>query len=263
MRAYSAIFSARFRMLLQYRAAAVAGFGTQLFWGLIRVMIFTAFYRSSTAEHPMTLEQTITYIWLGQALFAMLPFNVGPEIRQIIREGTVAYDLLKPIDLYNFWYVRALAQRTAPPFLRSIPMFIIAGLFFGMQMPASFAAGAAWAVAMVTALLLGVAIQTLMHISTLWTISGEGISRLVPGFAYIFGGLIVPLMLFPEWAQRILLFLPFAGIFDLPSRLYMGILPPEGIFAVLLHQISWLVVLVLIGRYYMSRASRILVIQGG
>ena len=26
--------SARFRMLLQYRAAALAGFGTQFFWGL-------------------------------------------------------------------------------------------------------------------------------------------------------------------------------------------------------------------------------------
>ncbi len=52
--AYCAILSARFRMLLQYRAAAFAGFVTQLFWGLIRVMIFSAFYRSSNAPQPMT-----------------------------------------------------------------------------------------------------------------------------------------------------------------------------------------------------------------
>ena len=35
MRAYAAIFGARFRVLLAYRAAAAAGLTTQLFWGLI------------------------------------------------------------------------------------------------------------------------------------------------------------------------------------------------------------------------------------
>ena len=34
---YLAIFGARFRMMLQYRAAALAGMATQLFLGLIRV----------------------------------------------------------------------------------------------------------------------------------------------------------------------------------------------------------------------------------
>ena len=46
MRPYWAVFSARFRVLLQYRVAALAGCGTQLFWGLIRMM---SFYESSTA----------------------------------------------------------------------------------------------------------------------------------------------------------------------------------------------------------------------
>jgi ABC-2 type transport system permease protein len=263
VRAYYAIFSARFRTLLQYRAAAFAGFGTQLFWGLIRVMILTAFYRSSTAEQPMSLEQTVTYIWLGQAFFAMLPFNVGPDIRQLVREGTVAYDLLRPIDLYGFWYMRALALRTAPPLLRSIPIFILAGLFFGMQPPDSFASGVAWVFAMAGAIILGVAMSTLINISVLWTISGEGISRLITALFFIFGGMIVPLMLFPDWAQKILLLLPFSGIIDTPFRIYMGIIPPEGIAWVLAHQLLWSLVFVLTGRYMVSRATRILTIQGG
>jgi len=49
MQPYLAILSARFRTLLQYRVAGLAGIGTQLFWGLIRVMIFDAFYRSTVA----------------------------------------------------------------------------------------------------------------------------------------------------------------------------------------------------------------------
>ncbi len=48
MTPYLAVFSARIRMLLQYRAAAMAGMATQIFWGWIRVMIFAAFHRRRT-----------------------------------------------------------------------------------------------------------------------------------------------------------------------------------------------------------------------
>ena len=50
IRGYLSIFSAKFRTLLQYRAAALAGCGTQLFWGVIRMMIFEGFYRSSSQD---------------------------------------------------------------------------------------------------------------------------------------------------------------------------------------------------------------------
>ena len=45
---YRAVVSARYRMLLQYRAAAFAGLVTQCFWGAIRLMIVAAFYAAST-----------------------------------------------------------------------------------------------------------------------------------------------------------------------------------------------------------------------
>jgi hypothetical protein len=70
-------------MLLQYRAAAVAGFGTQVFWGLMRIMIFEAFYRSSSADQPMTFPQVVTYVWLGQAMLAMFPWNVDADIPRL------------------------------------------------------------------------------------------------------------------------------------------------------------------------------------
>jgi ABC-2 type transport system permease protein len=83
MSAYAAILRARFRTLLQYRAAAAAGFSTQLFWGLLRVMIFGAFYRSSTAPQPMSYQETVNYLWLTQALFAMLPWSVDADVRDM------------------------------------------------------------------------------------------------------------------------------------------------------------------------------------
>ncbi|MGD8832147.1 MAG: hypothetical protein PVF57_16195, partial [Pseudomonadales bacterium] len=62
LRAYLAIVAVRCKMLLQYRVAALAGVGTQLFWGFIKVMVFVAFYASAVTEPPMTLSQVLVYI---------------------------------------------------------------------------------------------------------------------------------------------------------------------------------------------------------
>jgi ABC-2 type transport system permease protein len=263
MRPYAAILSGRFRTLLQYRAAALAGIGTQVFWGLIRMMIFDAFYRSTTAPQPINLPQTITYVWLGQAMLGMLPWNVDPDIRSMIRTGSVAYELLRPVDLYALWYSRALAQRTAPTLLRSIPIFVIAGLFFGLRAPASPLSFLAWLLTTFGALLLSAAISSLLTISLLWTLSGEGVTRLAPSLIIALSGMIVPISLFPDWSQPLVRSLPFAHVVDTPFRAYLGTIPPSQAGTAFAVQVAWTIALMVFGRHLVSRAAHRLVIQGG
>jgi ABC-2 type transport system permease protein len=263
MKSYWAVVSARFRMLLQYRAAAAAGFGTQLFWGLIRVMIFEAFYRSTTAPQPMNLPEVVTYIWLGQAFLAMLPWNVDADIRAMVRSGNVAYELVRPLDLYTFWFCRALAMRAAPTLLRAVPMFVVAGLFFGMTSPPSWASVGAWAFATLGALLLSCATTTLLNISLLWTVSGDGIAVLVATGMILLSGLVVPLPLFPDWTQPVLRLLPFRGVGDTPFRLYTGHIPPDQAVAVVAHQVMWAIAFIALGHRMLGRGIRRLVVQGG
>ena len=263
MRPYWAVTVARFRMLLQYRAAALAGFGTQLFWGLIRVMIFDAFYRSSAATQPMTYSQTVTYLWMVQAMLLLIPFRGGSDIVAMIRDGTVAYELARPTDLYWYWYSRRVASTVAPLLLRSVPMFIVAGLFLGLQPPASVASAAAWLLTVVGALLLAGAFSTLMTISLLWTVSGDGIARLMLTFAWLLSGAGIPLPLLPDWSQSIIDALPFRGLMDIPFRLYSGHSPPEQVGGLIGHQLAWTAFFVLVGRWVLSRGIRRLVVQGG
>ena len=249
MRPYLAVLSARIRMLLQYRAAALAGMSTQLFWGLIRVMIFEAFYRTATQAQPMTYAEVVNYVWLGQALFALLPWTPDNDVRTMVRTGTVAYELVRPIDLYAFWYSRALANRIAPTLLRSAPLFCLALLFFGLQAPASPAAAAAWALAMVGAVLLGGALSNLVNVSLLWTIAGEGTIQMLGICIYVFSGMVIPLPLFPDVFQPILDFMPFRGLADTPFRLYMGHIPASQVWSVVGHQLAWTLALVGLGRF--------------
>ncbi len=82
-RPYLAIISARCKTLLQYRAAALAGIGTQLFWGFIKVMVFVAFFETVPEVLPMTFSQVLVYVWLGQALLVMLPPMLSkPELKE-------------------------------------------------------------------------------------------------------------------------------------------------------------------------------------
>ncbi|MBI3911829.1 MAG: ABC-2 family transporter protein [Armatimonadetes bacterium] len=263
MTPYWAVASACFRVLLQYRAAAAAGFGTQLFWGLIRVMVFDAFYRSSGAPQPMSYPQVVTYVWISQALFALLPLGPDADVRAMVRTGTVAYELLRPLDLYALWYSRALAQRTATAGMRAVPMFLVAGCFLGLQPPPTWTCAAAWAVTTAGAVLLVCAVSTLATISVLWTISGEGISRMLPILAFLFSGIMLPIPLFPDWAQPLLNFLPFRGILDTPLRLYIGHLPPGQVFGLLAHQLAWTAAFVALGRWVLARGARRLTVQGG
>jgi ABC-2 type transport system permease protein len=206
----------------------------------------------------MLFAEVVSYVWLGQALLAMLPWNADAELRAMIRSGTVAYELCRPIDLYSLWYARALAWRTAPTILRAIPMCVIATVVlpavglgeWRLASPPSTAAALAFA-------------ATLINISLLWTISGDGAVILLTTLVTFLSGMIVPIPLFPDWAQPIVLALPFAGLIDLPFRVFTGHIPPAAVLSVLQHQIVWTVALVLFGRWLLSHGIRRVVVQGG
>ncbi len=268
---YPAIIAVRFKMLLQYRAAAWAGFSTQLFWGFIKVMVFAAFFASTTLVQPMTFSQVLVYIWLGQALLALLPWNVDQEIAEQIRSGGVAYELLRPLDLYGYWFARTLAFRAAPTSLRMLPMLLVTFYLLpliGLQQwalppPVTSAAGIWFGISMVGMLALSTAFTMIMHIALMWTISGEGINRMMPGIVPVFAGLIIPLPLFPDWLQPILRWQPFRGMADVPFRIYSGHIPVADAPLEILNQWLWFFVLVGFGYWLLTRARRNLVVQGG
>jgi ABC-2 type transport system permease protein len=263
MKAYLAILYARMATLFQYRAAAFAGVATQIFWGIIRTMILTAFYAQASSSQPISLAQAIAFIWLGQALLALLPWNIDKELEAQVKNGNVFYELVRPINLYCLLYTRAFAIRTVPTIMRCIPVFMIAILFFGLSAPISWAASLAFGVSLIFGSLLSAAITTLIIISLFWTISGEGVQRLMPHVALLLSGLVVPLPLFPEWLQPFLNFQPLRGVIDIPSRLYTGVIPAQEAFYYLGFQLIWILILVGTGSWLMGRALRQVVIQGG
>lgn len=263
MRAYLAVFEGKMKVLLHYQEAAIAGVATQIFWGVIRILILLAFYRSTTTPAPISFPEVVTYIWLSQATFRLVPISVDADIAGMIRSGTVSYELVRPLDLYAFWYYRTLAGKLAPTLLRFFPVILLSGLFLGCKGPASWFAFFSWLLLTFLALLLSSAITNLMNISMLWTIAGDGISNLFMSATYLLSGQMIPLALFPEFSKKIILSLPFSGMVDLPIQFYLGRKTGHDLPEAILFEVLWLTFFVVFGRLLLQRGLKRMTSQGG
>jgi ABC-2 type transport system permease protein len=271
MRPYFAIFAARFLIMLQYRAAALAGIATQFWFGAIMIMALSAFYTGAHGSASITLAQAITYIWLGQAFLGLLPWNVDPEIALMMRTGNVAYERLRPVDTYFYWFTRAMAWRAAATLLRSLPLLFVTSVLFeylgleawSLRPPPSFDALVLFVFSMVAVVLLSSAITTLLNISVVWTISGQGINVITNSLVLILSGMVIPLPLFPDWAQLLLLLQPLAGLVDIPYRIYFAHLSAGAAIAGIALQVSWTVLFIVLGRLLLTHTMRRIQIQGG
>jgi ABC-2 type transport system permease protein len=269
-RPYLAVAGARFRLLLQYRAAALAGFITQCWWGAVKIMVLAAFF-SGSATTPMTLRQTIDYIWRAQAFLRLIPWSVDPEVTRMVRTGDVLYERLRPVDAHTFWSARAVALRTASPLLRAIPMILLAGVLFPLiglsewrlSPPAGMSAALFFAGSMVLVVALAAAISTILDIVTVATLSDRGVNTVIGPIVIIFSGNLIPLPLFPDRLQPVLALQPFAGLVDTPFRIYSGHLAGAAALAALARQAAWTLILIALGRLLMTRVMARVQVQGG
>jgi viologen exporter family transport system permease protein len=266
---YLSILRARFALMLQYRAAALAGFATQCWWGVIKIMVLAAFYAGTTAHQPLSLSQAITYVWLGQAFLALLPWAADAEISEAVESGNVAYERLRPVDTHSFWFARAAASRAGNAVLRLIPMFLLAGVILPLaglsawswRPPATPIAAALFAVSIGLTVLLSSGMTVILNIAVT-ALKTRRASNIAPVFVTPLSGMIVPLALMPAWAQCFLFWQPFAGLVDIPYRIYFGNLTGVHAFEGLAAQALWIVLTILIGRLWMDRVMARVDMQG-
>jgi len=268
---YLAAFGSRFREELQYRAAALAGLVTQVVFGFILLMVLLTFHRSADEASPMSPRQVVAYIWLGQSLFGLLPWNVEPAALAAIRSGDVVQGLLRPVGAYPWWFARAAAWRVVRTGLRSVPMatlavfvFPVVGLAgYAMPVPPSAAAAVSFAVGLGLAVWLSVALTVMIQASMFWTVSPDGVLRVVPPLVILLSGNLIPLPLLPDAAQAFLGLQPFCGLVDTPARLYTGQLTGDAALRAMGLSVFWCVALTALGAGMTRRGLRRLEVAGG
>lgn len=266
MAIYIAMFRIKFINALQYRVGALGGMATGIAWGFMEIVAFGAFYRVNPAAFPMEFSQTVSYIWMQQALLPlfMMLFWENDIINAII-EGSIVYEMVRPINLYNRWFTQASARRLASAALRCLPMLIIAFIIpepYRLHLPP---VKQLILFIFSTALSLGVVVSfsMLIYISLFYTLSPSGLGFIPAVLADFLMGSIIPLPFFPEPFRTVAELLPFAAMSNMPLRIYSGNIAGIDAYKGIVLQLFWLAAFLLIGRFSLKQALKKVVVQGG
>ena len=265
MSSYFGLFKMTFKGELQYRAKAISGVFTQVFWGLMYIYLYTAFMGGKLIE-GFSIAQMISYVWIGQAFFVLrftdLPKNCAKEIEN----GNVCYKFVRPVDLYNQWYAEHFGYKLSATLIRCVPLTIVAFLMppsMRLILPTSISSFALFAVALLIGALITSSISMITVFLTFKTMSAKGTASIINTICGVLGGMYVPLVFMPQSLQNVLNYLPFRFIMDLPARIYVGNIPPTQALKLIAIAIAWLIILVLVGKLLMKQASKNTIIQGG
>ncbi len=254
-------------MGLQYRTAALAGIATQFVWGFMEINVFYAFNQSDPAAFPMGFEQLASYIWMQQAFLALfMTWFMETEIFDSIMDGNICYELCRPIDIYDMWFARSVANRTSRALLRCVPILIVAFFLpapYALTLPPDALTFLRFIAAMVLGMTVTVAMCMLVYMLSFFTVSPQGLRIIFAMTAELFQGIVIPIPFFPPRVQKILELLPFASMENVPLRIYSGhISGGEAVRAMLL-QVFWIVALVAIGKLICGSAMKKVTLQGG
>ncbi|NMA95670.1 MAG: ABC transporter permease [Clostridiales bacterium] len=267
MKKYISLFRIRFINGLQYRAAAYAGIVTQFAWGLMEIMLYRAFYRANRAVFPMEFSQMASYVWLKQAFVALfMAWYLDNEIFMQISSGNIAYELSRPMDLYNMWFTKNMANRYARVLLRCIPILVVAIFVpkpYGLSMPPSPISFIMFLITAILGSITVVAFCMIIYINTFYTLSPSGMRSIAISITDILAGAIIPLPFFPEKVLRIVKLTPFASMQNLSFLIYSGNITGSEMWQGISLQVFHLIALIILGKVYMNRALKRVVVQGG
>lgn len=259
MKAYLTLFRLKINAGLQSRVSAISGLVTQFVWGFMNIIFFSIVNHSS-----MNQSQLTSYVWLTQAFLSLFAIWVQDnEIFQMIESGGVAYEYVRPYDLYTMWFVRSLSFRYARLFTRALPILVIASLLpieYRLSLPSSIPIFIFFIMSLVLGSLLNTSISLLMYILTIFTRKSSGVRAIFISIFDLLGGSVIPFPFFPIWLQNILKKTFFFGLQSAPFFIYVGLGSP---ISTILIQLIWLLILIVFGKILMRKALKGVEVYGG
>ncbi len=267
MKAYLSLFKMKLISVLQYRAAALAGIATQLFFGLVFIMVYLTFYESNDTAYPMEVNQLVNYLWLNQAFFALVYIWVkDKDFLSMVKNGNIAYELCRPMNFYFKWFSTMYGARIANVTLRFLPVIVIAVLLpspYNMTLPATLENFILFIVSLIISSILVTSITMIFHLVTIYTLDEKGVVSFLKVVGEIFSGGTVPIVFFPKFMQFVAKLLPFQYICDLPFRIYSGNIDLSASYMTLVGGLIWSVVIIIFGYFLSRKALSRSSVQGG
>jgi ABC-2 type transport system permease protein len=258
---YVAFAAKAFSREATYRMEVFTNVGSLLVRLYLMKAVWTALYAQNAAPAGVPLHAILTYTVVALLMSLVLEIDGTRQIREKIREGTIATDLMKPISLPLYFFSDGLGMTMLHAVL-IVPALVLSLVIVRIDVPAPHVL-AAFALSFVLGYVVNFLLNFLMNCVAFWTLETFAVQLMVRWLSDLIGGQIVPLVFFPGVLQKIVLALPFAAIYSTPLLIYLGTIKPSGYLAAMSLQVLWCAVFAALSWVVWRAAQRRVVVQGG
>ncbi len=244
-----------------YRMEVLTNVGSLVLRVYLLKCLWTALYTQNVAPINLPLHGMITYATVALLMSLILEVDGTRMIREKVREGGIATDLMKPISVPLYYFSDGIGQ-TLLHALLVIPSLLFALLIVHVDVPPA-TTFAVFIASFVIGYGVNFFLNFLMNSIAFWTLETFAVQLIVRWCSDLLSGQIIPLTFFPGLLGRLVFTLPFAAIYSTPLLIYVGVIPPSDWAGALIVQLAWLALFSGLATFVWRAASRRVVVQGG
>ena len=256
---YAAVAEIAVRQALGERSAL---FGRLAFYALV-LFIFSRLWLvvgERTTIPGATKTELLWYLALTEWVMLSFP-PVHLHIEADVRRGDIAYKLPRPIS-----YLGAQLAEEAGDFLVRVVTLGIGGFTLAFAMAGGLPADPSGLVLAVPLVLLagwvGLCFHAAIGLTSMWLQDCSPVYWIWQKAAFILGGLMLPLEIYPDWLREFALLTPFSALMHGPGRMAFG-WQPEFAGVVALKLLLWGLVATALVTWVYRRGLRTLDVNGG
>ena len=222
-----------------------------------------ALYKGRGMVGDVDADSMLTYVVISSLLSVLLITNVERRIQTSVVKGTVATDMMKPVNIFGVYFAEDIGNIIALIFQNMLPILIIGSLMIKVPRMADIRDLPLLIISVAESFLINWLIAALFGMIAFTAVNIDALIQVKKHLLRLLSGSIIPIWFFPPGVARVLESLPFVYIYQLPLSIYIG----RGDRAQHLGQIGiqslWLVILAGLFFYAQNRAARKVMVQGG
>ncbi len=267
MRIIEGKYGSLFRASLQNSVAYRSNFFINSLTGIVFVTalfyLWKAIYADRVELGGFTWNEMKAYLLIVFISNTLITWYSETAISRKILDGSVAMDLLKPLDFQKSRFYETLGTSITEGGVCVGMTVIVLLIFTGVQPPGTAVGAILFVISMAFSWMIKFGIVYLAGLCCFWTTSAMGIGWARAAITNLFSGALIPITMFPDWLKTFSSWLPFQGIVFIPASLYLDRLHGLEAWRMLGLQLFWVVALWLAGKWLWKWAVRKVTIHGG
>lgn len=260
---YFYIYRMQILKSFNYKFTVYGNIITQTIIMIASAFFWKALYRGKDAVMGVSVDTMLTYTVVSSMISILLMTNVERRIQMSVRKGTIAVDMMRPINVFRGFFAEDLGNMTALIFQNLLPVLVIGTIFIGFPTPSSTGNFFLFLVSLILAYMINWTMAALFGMLAFSIVELDALIQVKKHLIRLLSGSIIPMWFMPLWFRNILECLPFVYLYQMPLNIYVGQYTNESLIKGLSIQAAWAVTLLLIYIVRQKRVGRKLMIQGG